>query len=91
MSTTTFTIEGRGLKLDSAEQVQEFIDTIAGMEKLENIILSGNTFGVEACKALAAALAKKPLLKVLRNEQFSGAAFKNDKEQKVQDFSCMDH
>ncbi|KAF9316857.1 hypothetical protein BG003_001447 [Podila horticola] len=64
MSTTTFTIEGRGLKLDSAEQVQEFIDTIAGMEKLENIILSGNTFGVEACKALAAALAKKPLLKL---------------------------
>ena len=28
MSTTTFTIEGRGLKLDSAEQVQEFIATI---------------------------------------------------------------
>ncbi|KAF9337579.1 hypothetical protein BG006_003974 [Podila minutissima] len=64
MSTTTFTIEGRGLKLDSAEQVQEFIDTIAGMDKLENVILSGNTFGVEACKALAAALAKKPLLKL---------------------------
>lgn len=64
MSTTTFTIEGRGLKLDSAEQVQEFIDTITGMDKLENVILSGNTFGVEACKALAAALAKKPLLKV---------------------------
>ncbi|KAF9431127.1 hypothetical protein BGZ94_008902 [Podila epigama] len=64
MSSTTFSIEGRGLKLDTAEQVQEFIDTIAGMDKLENVILSGNTFGVEACKALAAALAKKPLLKV---------------------------
>jgi len=75
MSTTTFTIEGRGLKLDSAEQVQEFIDTIASMDKLENVILSGNTFGVEACKALAAALAKKPLLKV-KKRLFLSAAFK---------------
>jgi Ran GTPase-activating protein (RanGAP) involved in mRNA processing and transport len=64
MSTTTFTIEGRGLKLDSAEQVQEFIATIESMDQLENVILSGNTFGVEACRALSLALAKKPLLKV---------------------------
>src|SRR5690554_4973088 len=63
-SNNTFTIEGRGLKLDSAADVQEFIDTISGMDELENVILSGNTFGVEACRALAAALAKKPLLKV---------------------------
>ena len=65
MSTTTFTIEGRGLKLDSAEQVQEFIATIESLDKLENVILSGNTFGVEACQTIALALAKKPLLKVI--------------------------
>ena len=64
MSTKTFTIEGRGLKLDSAADVQEFIDTIAKMDELENVILSGNTFGVAACRALSEALAKKPLLKV---------------------------
>ncbi|KAG0286748.1 hypothetical protein BGZ96_009197 [Linnemannia gamsii] len=64
MSTTTFTIEGRGLKLQTADDVKEFIDTISGMDALENVILSGNTFGVEACRALAAALAKKPLIKV---------------------------
>ncbi|KAF9190981.1 hypothetical protein BGZ51_007999 [Haplosporangium sp. Z 767] len=63
-SNNTFTIEGRGLKLDNAADVQEFIDTISGMDELENVILSGNTFGVEACRALAAALAKKPLLKL---------------------------
>lgn len=68
MSKTTFTIEGRGLKLNSAAQVQEFINTIEGMDQLENVILSGNTFGVEACRALAASLAKKPLLKVKRSE-----------------------
>lgn len=65
MSTTTFTIEGRGLKLQTADDVKEFIETISGMDALENVILSGNTFGVEACRALAAALAKKPLLKVI--------------------------
>ncbi|KAF9571706.1 hypothetical protein EC968_000224 [Mortierella alpina] len=64
MSTKTFTIEGRGLKLDSAADVQEFIDIIAKMDELENVILSGNTFGVEACRALSVALAKKPLLKL---------------------------
>ncbi|KAG0279014.1 hypothetical protein BGZ95_002528 [Linnemannia exigua] len=64
MSTTTFTIEGRGLKLETADDVKEFIEIISGMDALENVILSGNTFGVEACRALAAALAKKPLLKL---------------------------
>jgi len=64
MSTTTFTIEGRGLKLQTADDVKEFVEKIEGMDALENVILSGNTFGVEACRALAAALAKKPLLKV---------------------------
>ncbi|KAF9434478.1 hypothetical protein BGZ76_007967 [Entomortierella beljakovae] len=64
MSKTTFTIEGRGLKLESAADVQEFIETIEKMDELENVILSGNTFGVEACRALSTALAKKPLLKL---------------------------
>ncbi|KAF9121592.1 hypothetical protein BGW39_010408 [Mortierella sp. 14UC] len=63
-TTTTFTIEGRGLKLQTADDVKEFIETISGMDALENVILSGNTFGVEACRALAAALAKKPLIKL---------------------------
>ncbi|KAI7816606.1 putative ran GTPase activating protein 1 [Gamsiella multidivaricata] len=73
MSKTTFTIEGRGLKLDSAADVQEFIATIEGMDELENVILSGNTFGVEACRALAAALAKKPLLKLAQfSDIFTG-------------------
>ncbi|KAI1300845.1 hypothetical protein EDD11_005935 [Mortierella claussenii] len=64
MSKTTFTIEGRGLKLENAADVKEFIEIIEGMDELEDVILSGNTFGVEACRALAAALAKKPLLKL---------------------------
>ncbi|KAG0241386.1 hypothetical protein B0O80DRAFT_499274 [Mortierella sp. GBAus27b] len=63
MSKTTFTIEGRGLKLNTIADVQEFINTIEGMDELEAVILSGNSFGVEACEALFAALAKKPLLK----------------------------
>jgi len=64
MSKTTFSIEGRGLKLNSAADVQEFVGSIEGMAELDSIVLSGNTFGVEASRAIAAALAKKPLLKV---------------------------
>ncbi|KAF9358670.1 hypothetical protein BGX34_008825 [Mortierella sp. NVP85] len=73
MSKTTFSIEGRGLKLNSAADVQEFVNTIEGMTELDSVVLSGNTFGVEASRAIAAALAKKPLLKLAQlSDIFTG-------------------
>ena len=71
-STTTttppgvFSIEGRGLKLDSAEDVRGLV-----VEPLEResghwleIRLQGNTFGLEACRAIAKCLRDQPKLKV---------------------------
>ncbi|KAG0254297.1 hypothetical protein DFQ27_006932 [Actinomortierella ambigua] len=61
---TLFSIKDEKLKLDDASQVEEFVRAIADIPNLEEVVLSGNTFGVEACQAIAAALAKKPTLKV---------------------------
>jgi hypothetical protein len=61
---TVFSIEGKGLKLNTAEDVQPFVDTILQMDDLQEIRLSGNTIGVEAGKALASALQSRKNIKV---------------------------
>lgn len=61
---TVFSIVGKGLKLNTAADVQEFVDTINQMDNLQVIKLSGNTIGVEAGQALGEALKTKTHLKV---------------------------
>jgi hypothetical protein len=61
---TVFSIEGRGLKLNTAEDVQAFVDTILQMDDLQVLKLSGNTIGVEAGKALAGSLQSKKNIRV---------------------------
>lgn len=61
---TVFSIAGKGLKLNTALDVQEFVETIDQMQDLQVIQLSGNTLGVEASQALAQALKTKTQLKV---------------------------
>lgn len=61
---TVFSIEGKGLKLNTAEDVQPFVDTILQMDDLQILRLSGNTIGVEAGKALAGALKSRKNIKV---------------------------
>jgi Ran GTPase-activating protein 1 len=63
-STSVFNIEGKGLKLDTAEDVQEFVNSILEIENLEQVTLSGNTFGVESTQAIAEALKGKNTIKV---------------------------
>jgi hypothetical protein len=63
---TVFSIEGKGLKLNTAEDVQAFVDTIVQMDDLQIIKLSGNTIGVEAGKALASALQSRKNIKVYK-------------------------
>ncbi|KAI9286595.1 hypothetical protein BC943DRAFT_276020 [Umbelopsis sp. AD052] len=60
---TVFSIEGKGLKLNTAEDVQHFVDTILQMDDLQEIRMSGNTIGVEAGKALASALQSRKNIK----------------------------
>lgn len=61
---TVFSIEGKGLKLDTSDDVKEFVDTIMQMDDLTTVCLSGNTLGVEASQALASALKTRTSLKV---------------------------
>lgn len=61
---TVFSIEGKGLKLNTAEDVQPFVDTILQMDDLQEIRMSGNTIGVEAGMALASALQSRKNIKV---------------------------
>lgn len=61
---TVFSIVGKGLKLNTTEDVKEFVETIEKMDDLETIKLSGNTIGVEAGQALGEALKSKTKLKV---------------------------
>ncbi|KAI9496474.1 hypothetical protein BDB00DRAFT_809020 [Zychaea mexicana] len=70
---TVFSIFGKGLKLNTSDDVQEFVDTILQMDALEVICLSGNTIGVEAAQSLAAALKTRPTLKrALLSDIFTG-------------------
>jgi Ran GTPase-activating protein 1 len=61
---TIFSIVGKGLKLNTSDDVKAFVDTIAQMDDLKEIRLGGNTIGVEAGQALADILKTRSTLKV---------------------------
>lgn len=58
---TTFSLAGQGLKLDTKEDLDKHIGPLASSNKVTHIDLSGNTFGVGACEALAPILEKLDL------------------------------
>ncbi|KAK9729282.1 Ran GAP Rna1 [Basidiobolus ranarum] len=71
--TKVWSIEGKGLKLETAEDVKEFVEEILAFEGLEVVKMSGNTVGVEAGKALAAAFQHKKTLKIMNlSDIFTG-------------------
>ncbi|KAG5934273.1 hypothetical protein E4U53_000723, partial [Claviceps sorghi] len=61
-STKLFSLEGKGLKLDSAADVEAHIQDLRASEDVEEVRLLGNTLGVEACKVLGEVLATKKTL-----------------------------
>lgn len=62
-----FSLEGKGLKLDSAEDLEAHIGSLRDMEHVEEVRILGNTLGVGACKLLGEVLATKKTLKVGRS------------------------
>lgn len=72
---TIFSIVGKGLKLNTSEDVKVFVDTIAQMEDLKEIRLGGNTIGVEAGQALADILKTRSTLKVITFEHSIAECF----------------
>jgi Ran GTPase-activating protein 1 len=59
-----FSLEGKGLKLDTAADVEPHIKSLRAMEDVEEVRLLGNTLGVEACKILGEVLETKKTLQV---------------------------
>ncbi|QSZ33985.1 hypothetical protein DSL72_005565 [Monilinia vaccinii-corymbosi] len=66
MASTTkiFSLEGKGLKLDSAADVEPHIKLLRAMKDVEEVRFLGNTLGVEACRVIGEVLAEKPSLKI---------------------------
>lgn len=65
MATTdkVFSLEGKGLKLTTAQDLEAHIAPLRAMDNVEEVRLLGNTLGVEACKLLGEVLATKKFLK----------------------------
>ncbi|KAE8145324.1 hypothetical protein BDV25DRAFT_164955 [Aspergillus avenaceus] len=59
-----FSLEGKGLKLDTAEDVEAHIKPLLESTDYTEIRLGGNTFGVTACERLAAAFSPQKNLEV---------------------------
>lgn len=62
-STKIFSIEGKGLKLDTAADLEPHVAELRAND-VEEVRLLGNTLGVEACKTLGEILATKKNLRV---------------------------
>lgn len=63
-STKVFSLEGRGLKLDTATDVEAHIKPLRDAQDVEEVRFLGNTLGIEASAALAKVLETKKTLKV---------------------------
>lgn len=59
-----FSLEGRGLKLDTAEDLEPLIADLRANNDVEEVRILGNTLGVGACKLLGEVLATKKTLRV---------------------------
>jgi Ran GTPase-activating protein 1 len=65
MSILEYSIKGKTQKFDTAADVADLIKDLSAMPDVESVVLGGNTFGVEACKAFALELSSKHKLKVI--------------------------
>lgn len=59
-----FSLEGKGLKLTSAEDIEPHIQTLKENEDVEEVRFLGNTLGIGASEALAKVLQTKKKLQV---------------------------
>lgn len=62
MAAAIFSLAGQGLKLETAEDLQKHTKPLAESKAIKHVNLSGNTFGVAACNALAPLLSSQSTL-----------------------------
>lgn len=63
-SSHVFSLVGKNLKLNTKEDIDPHLEDLNRIADLQEIHLGGNTFGVEACRALADVLKTKTNLRV---------------------------
>jgi Ran GTPase-activating protein 1 len=59
-----FSLEGKALKLDTAEDLDAHIAALRSMDDVEEVRFLGNTLGIGACKRLGEVLSTKKNLQV---------------------------
>ena len=59
-----FTIKAATLKFDSRDDILPYLKPLIENPDVEEVHLSGNTYGIEACKVLGEILSTKKNLKV---------------------------
>ena len=64
MASKSFSLHGKGLKFNSRADIEPYLEQLKALDGVEEIHLGGNTFGVEACVALAEVLKTCTSLKV---------------------------
>jgi len=64
MASKLFSLEGKGLKLTTAEDIEPHIQPLKDFPDVEEVRFLGNTLGVGACEALAEVLTTKKKLQV---------------------------
>lgn len=64
-SSKIFSLEGKGLKLDTAKDIEQHIKALRENEDVEEVRLLGNTLGIGASEALAKVLESKKKLQVI--------------------------
>ena len=62
MAGDTFSLAGQGLKLDTKEDLEKYVQPLRDSSTVAHIDLSGNTYGVDASAALASILSTKTSL-----------------------------
>ncbi|KAI9003187.1 hypothetical protein BC832DRAFT_577079 [Gaertneriomyces semiglobifer] len=68
-----YSLEGKQLKLTTAEDAKQYVDEILAVKGLTEIRLSGNTFGVDAGRAIASALKNHHDLRIASlSDMFTG-------------------
>ncbi|KAJ2036632.1 Ran GAP Rna1 [Coemansia sp. S2] len=78
-----YSLEGRGLKLTTAEDIEPYLEELRNVEILEELRLNGNTIGAEAAQALASVLKTKPTLKIATLHDIFTSRLKDEVKQSV--------
>ncbi|KAJ1775282.1 Ran GAP Rna1 [Coemansia sp. RSA 2523] len=78
-----YSLEGKGLKLTTAEDIEPYLAELRNVENLEEVRLNGNTLGAEASKALASVLKTKKTLKVATLHDIFTSRLKDEVKESV--------